>query len=297
MADHLDIQVLKDIQNGLRPSTQKQYKAHWKEFSLFAKSRGRQVLPASSYTVLLYVALMHQQGKQVSTIRCRLAAIADRHKLANLFDPTVSYAVGRMLKGYSKQGTHKLREPIGKLMLGLLLKYYDIYSYDNILYKALFSVMYAASLRIGEVAYSGVADHIILFENCKLNDEGNIVLHLHSFKHSKKYVDILLHKNNTDLICPVHNLRCYLAIRGIGHGPLFVNSKGLRLSRQTVAVELDRMLSKAGFDETVYNTHSLRIGKATDMFLEGASDEYIKQSGRWNTDAWKAYLKPAFIST
>lgn len=297
MADQLDFQVLKDIQNGLRPSTQKQYKAHWREFCAFAEVRGRQILPASNYTILLYVADLNRQGKQVATIRCRLAAIADKHKLLNLEDPTGSYAVARMLKGYRKNNHQKLREPIGKLMLTILLKYYDSFSYDNIMYKALFSVMYAASLRIGEVAYSGVEDHIIQLNNCIIKDEDSIILRLDTFKHSKKYVDILLRKNDIENLCPVKNLLFYLNIRGISSGPLFINAKGLRLSRQVVATELDRVLQKVGFNKEIYNTHSLRIGKATDLFLEGASDEYIKQSGRWQTDAWKAYLKPAFVST
>ena len=53
--------------------------------------------------------------------------------------------------------------------------------------------------------------------------------------------------------------------------------------------------SKSNYNPDCYNSHSLRIGKATDMAKVGCSDYDIKSASRWKTNAFKAYIRPQEI--
>ena len=44
-----------------------------------------------------------------------------------------------------------------------------------------------------------------------------------------------------------------------------------------------------------FNTHSFRMGKATDMHNRGYSDAQIAKAGRWASNAFMRYIKPNVI--
>jgi len=70
------------------------------------------------------------------------------------------------------------------------------------------------------------------------------------------------------------------------------------VSRGQVLTVLTEMLSLLGEGPTVYNTHSFRIGKATDLVLQGYSTSQILTIGRWKSvKAFERYIKPGKIST
>jgi hypothetical protein len=48
-------------------------------------------------------------------------------------------------------------------------------------------------------------------------------------------------------------------------------------------------------DPDLYNTHSFRFGRATDMATQGYTDIQIRMAGRWSSAAYKKYIKPHII--
>ena len=63
-----------------------------------------------------------------------------------------------------------------------------------------------------------------------------------------------------------------------------------------VTTVLKSQLTHLNYDATLYNTHSFRIGRASDMATEGYSENQIAMVGRWNSDAYKRYIKPDRIT-
>ena len=55
------------------------------------------------------------------------------------------------------------------------------------------------------------------------------------------------------------------------------------------------LLEKANFNPAHFNTHSFRIGKASDMAKAGASKTQIALAGRWRSNAYLKYIKPKYI--
>ena len=87
----------------------------------------------------------------------------------------------------------------------------------------------------------------------------------------------------------------YITLRGTSKGPLFIKSNKVPVNIKTFRDCLKFCINRSGFDDRRYNTHSFRIGRATDLSQEGASDSTIKSAGRWTSAAFKKYIKPAFV--
>jgi hypothetical protein len=55
-------------------------------------------------------------------------------------------------------------------------------------------------------------------------------------------------------------------------------------------------LIQAELPTELYNAHSFRIGRTTDLALEGFSSEMIRLLGRWSSDAYLRYIRPDCLS-
>jgi hypothetical protein len=54
---------------------------------------------------------------------------------------------------------------------------------------------------------------------------------------------------------------------------------------------LQLSLKFAGLNVKNYKSHSFRIGAATTAWAKGFSEEQIQQMGRWNSEAFKKYIR------
>ena len=96
------------------------------------------------------------------------------------------------------------------------------------------------------------------------------------------------------LYCPVRALLDFLDYRGIGEF-LFTSGSNTVITRKWFADYLTYALSGLELDRSTYNTHSFRIGRATDMALDGFSITKIKLHGRWKSYIFIKYLRPDII--
>ena len=76
----------------------------------------------------------------------------------------------------------------------------------------------------------------------------------------------------------------------------FTHRSGEPLTVTYVRKTLVKVLKLVGLNPTEYNTHSFRVGRATDMFKQGYSPEaQVCKAGRWNSKADKKYIKPQIL--
>ena len=92
-------------------------------------------------------------------------------------------------------------------------------------------------------------------------------------------------------LCPVAAVLSYMALRGPGSGPLFRFKNGKPLTRSSFVAKLRETLEVAGVDCSGYSGHSLRIGAATTAASKGIQDSLIKTMGRWQSVAYKLYVR------
>ena len=89
-------------------------------------------------------------------------------------------------------------------------------------------------------------------------------------------------------------LRSYIALRCnylTDTEPFFVYADRSPILAVSVRKTLKMLLKKIGLDSTVYNCHSFRIGRSTDLFKYGYDVERIKRLGRWRSNAVYKYLR------
>ncbi len=175
--------------------------------------------------------------------------------------------------------------------------------YDILLYKAIFSLMYFGCLRISETVVTDnkkehtlkVHDVMPLYKDrCLVGFR--LTLHTYKFNYQKPVVMKLCPASEVDkCICPVQALAKYLLMRGNGNGVLFLDSSGVNITRSVVSVKLKEILLRLSLDADLYNTHSFRIGRATDLILSGVSTENVRLIGRWSSDAFRKYIRPSLV--
>jgi hypothetical protein len=69
------------------PTTREAYNGAWGRFAAWAEPNGFPVLPSSTDAVAEYLAEMVMLGKGVSSANMALAAITDKHRMAQLKNP------------------------------------------------------------------------------------------------------------------------------------------------------------------------------------------------------------------
>ena len=166
--------------------------------------------------------------------------------------------------------------------------------FNFVLVKALLLTMYYACLRVGEAIVSSNEDHSIKIENVHILEENaktSIKIILISFKHSSQSKEFILTQSENELYCPVQALLSYLRLRVHKPGLLFTDILGRPLNRTFLVNKLKFLLSLLGLDPKLYNTHSLRAGRATDLARAGTSEAIIKETGRWRSDAYLKYVR------
>ena len=73
------------------------------------------------------------------------------------------------------------------------------------------------------------------------------------------------------------------------HGPLFIWYSGHYLTRE--ACILKELVGAAGWNPSLFSSHSFRIGAATTAAATGLPDWLIQSLGRWESDCYLRYIR------
>ena len=94
-------------------------------------------------------------------------------------------------------------------------------------------------------------------------------------------------------LCPVRAMKTYMlqSAPATAARPLFEFTSGAPLTRTALTSHLRRLLRQQGLDETLYASHSFRIGAATAAGSAGLATWLIKTLGRWSSDCYERYIR------
>ena len=121
-----------------------------------------------------------------------------------------------------------------------------------------------------------------------------------SFKRFKHYyVDIpkVVSFSHADTkISAVKMLIDFLQHRYKNGGQLYCMQDGIPLCRSHIDKILHKCLSVCDLDSSRYTGHSFRIGAASLVAEEGLSGSQIRAMGRWNSNAFRKYIRSNYMS-
>ena len=301
-------------------STKKVYHKVWTYFNKFL-IRLDEMPKTWEYKLTLFCTfLIMEEGLQSSTVRSYISAIKktlatdgyymkDRLVLLNTITKSCKLKYDRL----------KVRLPIGKNLLEMLItqvkKSFKHQEYVQRLYSAVFCICYYGLLRVGEVAESihslkAVNIHksdaknrllIILYSSKthglrnkpqQIRIFGNTKIEIESDEGCVSFIDELI--NSKTRFCPVQIIKNYIDMRPAisdmdEHFFIFHDKSNLKPFQ--LRSTLRRLLQELRLDDSKYDTHSFRIGRAMDLEKYNIPIDQIKSLGRWKSNAVYKYLK------
>lgn len=278
------------LQQSLEPSSQRNYARAWALCEQFSREVRIQLdFPVTVPILALFVTWMSEKGYAPATIMSYVSALGYQHKLYDFPNPAAAFLIKRLLIATRKaQPDCDIRLPITHAILVKLLQqlmFATSSAFHHKLFRAMFLLAYHAFLRVGEMTAS---THNLQVEQI-VSMPQSVVITFRTFKHSQHPVTITV-SARPGPYCPVQAMTAYLRVRGKSAGPLFqLDNKAV--SRARFVSTLHQTVKLACLPSKRINSHSFRIGAATDAAVAGRSDAQIRSLGRWSSDAFKKYIR------
>ena len=302
-----------------RDSTKGSYYNAWKNFNKFIVKLDSIPKSWEERATLYCGYLLCVKKLQSSTVKSYMSGIK-----SVLIDDGYEWADGKLLLNAltrsckMKNDQVKTRLPIQKGFLDMILckiqRKFDKQPYLEAMYISAILISYYGLCRIGEITESMHSIKAINVHSAKNRDQ--ILIILYSSKthgkgnvpqkikiYGKTFIEVQDRKKTINSFktytadcqfCPVWWLHYYIDMRKeIDHEKeqLFVFSDGSNLKANHIRQLLRTTIRSFNLNDLLYDTHSLRIGRATDLFKYGVNIDDIKQLGRWKSNAVYKYLK------
>lgn len=257
--------------------------------------------------LVLYATFLADIGNASSTVATYMSAIRYvlRHDGVELNDESCQLAsIIKACKLHNDVVT--VRMPIGLNLHNLIIGEIDkIFlsrgqPYLSALYKAITTAGYYGMLRISEM----VGKHAVITEDVKISQNRlkrkvKFILRSSKTHHGGKapqIVDIIPDREVLgSASCPFNILATFSQLRPKRIHPgtqFFVFSDGSRVTDRHYRAVLRLALTRLGLPARSFNTHSLRIGRASTLFKRQVPVETIKKLGRWkNVSSAFLYFK------
>lgn len=256
--------------------------------------------PAAVIQVQYFISSCFEKGFSPATICTYCSGISFFHKINSLQDPTSTFIIQKMLEGCRRsRKQNDIRAPISKdLLKSICSKLSETCSshYEISLFKAAFTLAYFGLLRISELVYTGPLHTDRPLQLCDISyDLQNKILLIQIRKsktdQSGKAIKLKIYPEEKGNICCVQSVLEYIKARPRSKGYLFCHLNTQPLTRYQFSSILAKCISKLGLSTVFFKTHSFRIGRATDLAINGLSADTIKKLGRWSSNTFYKYIR------
>lgn len=276
-------------------NTQNAYTRHWQEFETFSTARGYVPFPASVTAVMEFLTDQAERGKRVATIDQKLAAIAFKHRAADVPTPTQTQIVREVMSGIRRtHGTAaQQKAPITRGELSSMIQ-----SLPNDLRgardRAMLLLGYAGAFRRSELAALEIEDvrflndaMLVTVRRSKTDQEGHGAV---------KRIPLL----EASELCPVRAVRNWLDASHLESGALFRaidrwgHTRGEPLTDKVIALVVKQAAQRAGLEPRQFAGHSLRAGFVTQAATDQAPEWAIAEmTGHKSRAVLQRYIRDA----
>ena len=198
----------------------------------------------------------------------------------------------------------KTRLPIQCGLLEILLfeleRQFNKQPYLETMYKTFFILSYYGMFRVGELA---TGSHPVKAKDVHIGQNKDKLLFIlytsktHGYESAPQKIKIVANSNkklNNRFFCPFKLSREYLAIRGNysnDNEAFFVLSNNEPITPVQVRNVLRATLKSVDLNPLMYDCHSFRIGRMTDMARMNYSLNDLKLAGRWRSNIVYKYIR------
>ena len=231
-----------------------------------------------------------------------MSGISFQHKVNDLYDPTKSFVVKKLLEGCKRvRRLNDIRAPITTTVLGTIISILPeicISPYEAQLFRAAYLLAYFGLMRVSELVYTNALHAIrpLFYSDITITSGAKAMLiSIRVSKTNQRGPAITIRIPglcNNDL-CPVKAMQNFLKLRPSGsqHQYLLCHSNGSPLTRSQFSSVLVKSVRALGLPTHIYTPHSFRIGRASVLAAEGVSHDNIKTLGRWKSSVYERYIR------
>ena len=283
-------QLLLYVDGAYAPNTLRAYRADMLDFIAYCEVRGACSIPADPLDIASFLESEAQKDLRCATLRRKVSSISAVHRLSDLSDPTKSSHVKIALrkihraKGIPSGQAYPITRPLLDRLLGVCTK--DMRGLRD---RALLLLAYDSmrrrtelvSLRVQDMEWQSESGVSILLRRSKTDQYG-----------SGKWIHL-----STETTCALHD---WLEASGIQDGFLLRGIDAKERLTESLSVErvskiFKTIAARAKLDPCVVNGisgHSMRVGGAQDLLVQGASLPQIMVKGGWvKTDTVMRYVE------
>ncbi|MEO4017477.1 site-specific integrase [Pseudomonas rossensis] len=259
------------LQAGSRENTRRSYRAAVEHFEVTWGG----FLPATGDGIVRYLAEYADQHA-ISTLKQRLAALAQWHVTQGFPDPTKTPTVKQMIKGIRTLHPAQEKQAAPLLLLHLeqavawLERESEQASKDHDLGRLMRCRRDIALVLIGFWrGFRGDELARLQVENTQAESGAGITFYLSYTKGDRQHLGTTFHTPALKKLCPVQAYVNWITVAGIAHGSVFrkIDRWGHLaedgFNANSLIPLLRRIFNRAGVSGDLYTSHSLRRGFAT----------------------------------
>ena len=286
------------LNNQHKESTRINYHKIWGYFNQFTLKPDRKMTSWEESTSL-YCTYLINKGAQSATIKSYVSAIKTKLRTDGYHWNEETFMFNALTRACKiKNDVVQDRRPIRKNLLTCILYQTDETiqeKYVKIMFLSAFQNAYYGMLRVSKYT---AGPHAVKAKDVHITaNKKHLKLVLHTSKtHGKGKVPQIIEIQSKKIgrYDPVLQTHQYAQLRSPyndDNEPFYIYKDGTPLTARAVRGVLKDTIALLDLDPDFYDTHSFRVGRATDLNKTGWSLETIKQKGRWKSNAVFKYLR------
>lgn len=298
--------VVEGMKNGdLQHSSQITYHTVWNQFLQFLD--GFKNLPSLwEQKMVMFAAHLGNQGTQASTVGSYMSALRYKLRKDGVEIPDKNFEIASIIRTCKiKNNAVHYRCGISKNMLKELLQTVKKHfldkgqQYQFVLFRAVFLTAYYGMFRIGEIAQG---PHSLKMENVKKStNKYKYLMILRSskthgegdFPHTVSVPQVVDVEETEQLYDPVQAIDDYKALRPqtSPKANFFVLQDGSPIKCYALRRVLKTILSLSNYSQEIFDFHSWRVGRASDLLHSAVPFHLVKKWGNWKSNSILKYFK------
>lgn len=285
------------LRQGHAPSTRRAYATAVSKYLEMCARYALPPYPVDDQAATRFITYLSMLRTNPRTIQVYLSGIRAWHVTAGIQPPYLITPVNQLLlRSVSKSAPPPRRaEPFKVTHLHAMLSTLEL-SIDNLTYMSAMLLLFYGCMRASELCVHPTSNpHPTQLMQFKLF--GNPLRLEYTARSSKTaHTGFKVTIGCThDSVCPVCLFLMYIRLRAplAPRSPVFVLQSGQYLSYNLLNAFIKKVTATIGLDHRCYTPHSLRAGAATTAAQVGCQDHQIKRMGRWASDAYSTYIRPA----
>ena len=297
----VDARVNALLSTALRPGTQHTYTSVQNRYIRFCTLYNVTPLPASELTLLRFIAHISTTVSS-NSIPVYLAAVRSLHVINSYAPPPLTAPRVQLILKSLANIAPEIKQAV-PITFSLLSNMHNLISssWDDSVLWACMMILFFGVRRAGELVPSQ--------EQVSMGYSVPMVPDLHFVHHPAPAAILRIARTKTNVhginvilgctghtICPLCAIVTCLVKRGIVNTshvnvPLFQLQSGVPMDKSYLMTRLRSFLQNLGLDPKGFTPHSCRSGGATQLALNGASEQLIQKCGQWSSLCYRRYIR------